>query len=46
LSKAFRFGNPLIGGFGLSALISVAPIVSVMIVGLLVRQRQRKPVRL
>jgi hypothetical protein len=34
--------NPLVGGFGLAALISVAPIVSVMAVGIMVRQKQRR----
>ncbi|MCC6984489.1 MAG: DUF1538 domain-containing protein [Bauldia sp.] len=41
-SASLGDGNALVGGFGLAALISVAPIVSVMIVGLLVRQKQRQ----
>ncbi len=41
-SSARSTGDPLVNGFGLVALIALAPIFSVMVVGVLVQMKMRK----
>lgn len=42
-ASGFGEENPVVGGLGLAALIAVAPIVSLLILGVLIRRKQPEP---